>query len=394
MDDYRTLIKRAAADERTFLRLTLSGKLRKASAPWVRVVARPVLIKGRRHLQLSHFDATKDVTRNVPIERAAEELDRVLAMSFTRLHVQTTERDLHVKVSRKGDATVTESKPSSPAAEPSLEHDRAKPRPLAASDAFLQAVGITGDSGRVLGGMHGKFAQVSEFLRLLDQSLASAGIESGPLSVVDCGCGSAYLTFAACHYLNDVRGIDSRVVGVDTSAERVAKCLKQRDLLTWTSIDFIRSSIADFAPTEPPHLVLSLHACDTATDAALARGVLWGSRILLAAPCCQHELHKQLRSDAFRAVLRHGVLRERLADVLTDALRAAALRVMGYRADVIEFVSPEATSKNLMIRAERRSAPGDAAAVAEYLALRDAWHVAPAIERLLGERFTALLAPR
>ena len=151
------------------------------------------------------------------------------------------------------------------------------------------------------------------------------------------------------------------------------------------------SRISEFAPVEPPDLVLSLHACDTATDEAIAKAVQCGSRAVLAAPCCQHELHKQLDVTAFRAVTRNGILRERMADIVTDALRAAALRVMGYRTNVIEFISPEHTSKNLIIRAERAGTPGRAEAVTEYCALRDFWGVTPHLEGLLGDPFACFL---
>jgi SAM-dependent methyltransferase len=383
--DYKAVVKRAAADEKGFVRLTLSGRLRGDDTPWIKVTVRPVLIRGERRMQFSYFDAKKDVTKNFALDEAMGRLDEALSMGFGRVHVQTTSGELLARITRKGKVLMTEAKPSRAAAAPTLAHDRAKRRMLDAGDAFLQAIGITGKDGRVLGSMHGKFAQVNEFLRIMEQALGARGDGRGPVSVVDCGCGNATLTFAACHYLNHARGVRASVVGVDTNEELIDKCTKLRDRLGWKEIDFRRSSIAEYAPSAPPDIVLSLHACDTATDEAIAKGVLWGSRFLFAAPCCQHELHKQLRSEAFAAVLRHGVLRERLADILTDALRAAALRVMGYRTDVIEFVSPEATSKNVMIRAEKAGKPGDAAALREYLALKEHWKVEPAIERMLGE---------
>ncbi len=158
-------------------------------------------------------------------------------------------------------------------------------------------------------------------------------------------------------------------------------------------MDFRVSTIASAAVDPPPDVVMSLHACDTATDEAIARGVGWKSRVILAAPCCQHELHHALESAAFAGLLGHGLLRERLADILTDALRALALAVCGYRVATCQFVSPEATGKNLLLRAVLVRAPGDPDAVRDYLALRDFWNVTPAIERMLGENFRGLLSP-
>jgi hypothetical protein len=199
------------------------------------------------------------------------------------------------------------------------------------------------------------------------------------------------LTFAAARYLNGVRNVPARVVGIDVNAELISKCRALRDRLGLEGVEFRESTIAAFEPADRPDIVLSLHACDTATDDAIARGVAWRSRVILAAPCCQHELHGRLKADALRGVLRQGILAERLADLVTDAFRALALRVAGYRTSVIEFVSPESTSKNLMIRAESGGRRGGSGAVAEYVALKEFWGVTPAIETMLGDQFERLL---
>ena len=288
---------------------------------------------------------------------------------------------------------MTHGKASRQAREVPLAHDRVKRRLLSADDAFLRAIGIADANGRVLPSMQGKFTQVDGFLRIIEQVVDENDLARGPVTVVDCGCGSASLTFAAWHYLNDIRGIPASACGVDTSDELIRKCSDLRDSLGWKTLEFRASSIADFVPASPPDIVLSLHACDTATDEAVAKGVLWQSRVILAAPCCQHELHRKIRAPLFQPMLRHGVLRERLADLLTDTFRALVLRIMGYRTRVIEFVSPEHTSKNLMIRAERHLKPGDPAAVSEYQALKTWWSVEPVIQGMLGDAIRPYLTP-
>jgi SAM-dependent methyltransferase len=310
---------------------------------------------------------------------------------------------VHVRITKRGKTLITRGKPSASPAAASLSHDRSKRYPLAADrpDPFLQAIGIMGETGRVRASMQGKFHQINEFLRLMwevfDQGRrAEAARRSGdrpshPIHIVDCGCGNAYLTFAAYHYLNHLQGIAASVTGVDVRPEAIAHCRQLAQSLGWQGLDFHLSRIADFTPDAPPDIVVSLHACDTATDEAIAQGIIWGSRVILAAPCCQHELQEQLRAAVMRPVLRHGILKERTADILTDALRALALRIMGYRTEVVEFVSPEHTSKNLMIRATRESKPGDRALVREYQELKAFWGVKPAIETLLGDRLIALL---
>jgi SAM-dependent methyltransferase len=311
----------------------------------------------------------------------------VLALPFSQLHVQSTTGDLHVRITKKGRALIRRGKASRREREPVLAHDRRKPYPIPADghDSFLQAIGIMGRSGSVRAAMQGKFRQINEFLRLMEQMLSPEDLAERPLEIVDCGCGNAYLTFAAYHYLNDIKGIPAHVVGVDTNEEIIAKCRDLSASLGWEAVEFRVSRIREFAPERPPDLVLSLHACDTATDEAIAQGVHWGSRFILAAPCCQHELHDTLRAPLFQPVLRHGILKERTADILTDAFRALVLRIMGYRTDVVQFVDPEHTAKNLMIRAKKGLKLGDKAHVREYERLKEFWGVEPCIEGLLGQ---------
>lgn len=393
--DYREVVKAAVLEEQTFIKLILSKPLGRHEAPWTRITVRPVLVKGERVVQFSYFDGKKDITSNFSGGEAEARLDEALAMPFGQAHVQATSGDLQVRISRKGSAAIKRMMPSRHEDAPVLSHDRTKDQPLPPNtkDPFLRAARIVNKSGKMRAAMRGKFNQINEFLRIIDQVLGPDA-RPGPVRIADCGCGSAVLTFGAYHYLNHVRKTPARVVGMDTNEELIGKCLGLRDSLGWDGIEFHVSSIADFVPDEPTDIVLSLHACDTATDEAIAQGIKWGSGIILAAPCCQHELNDQLRSELLRAVLRHGILRERQADIVTDAFRALALRIMGYGTSVIEFVSPESTSKNLMIRAERGPKPGDADCAREYADLKDFWGVTPAIERMLGEEFKTLLKSR
>ena len=392
-DDYKALVKSAVLDEEAFLGLTLSQKLREDTNPWTKIRLRPVLIKERREMQFSYFDVKKHITKNFPADELQKRLDEVLAMPFSQIHVQSTLGDLHVRITRKGRALVTRGKPSSQGKPPALSHDRVKRYPLAVDtpDAFLQAIGVMNSQGQVRASMRRKFRQINEFLRIVEQTLPPSDLAPQPIHMVDCGCGSAHLTFAAYHYVNHLCGLPVHLVGIDMNQELIDKCCQLRDSLGWSGLEFHVSRIADFVPTVPPDMVLSLHACDTATDEAIAQGILWGSRVILAAPCCQHELHRQLQEPLFRPLLRYGILRERLADLLTDAFRALVLRIMGYRTQVIEFVSSEHTSKNLMIRAEKGLKPGDPAYVQEYKDLKEFWSISPVIEQLLGEEIQRFL---
>ncbi len=205
--DYKETIKHLVLDEDTFLRLTLKGTVRGQEVPWRRVVVRPVLIKNARHLQFSYFDARQDITKNYQDDEAIEKLDEVLAVPFSSISVQSTVEDVHVQVTKEGRAIFSRTKHNKGEQVVDLRHDASKELPLPAErpDAFLQALGIMNQQGKVLPSMQDKFSQINEFLKLLEHTGELERFEKMPVNMLDCGCGSAYLSFAVYHYLNDVR---------------------------------------------------------------------------------------------------------------------------------------------------------------------------------------------
>jgi SAM-dependent methyltransferase len=397
-ENYKDLIKRAVLDEDAFVRLTLKGIVRGPAAPWRQIVVRPVELRGRRQLQFSYFDEKKDISKNYYGAEAAARLDEALAIPFSSVVLQTAGEDVQVQLTKKGRAIVHRHRRAPAAAPPApdMAHNRAKALPLPPDrpDPFLRAIGIMNDQGQVRPHMQGKLAQINEFIKLVEAGGELERFERSPVRVLDAGCGSSYLTFAMYHYLNDIRGIPAQLEGVDVNAELIEKVAEQAQRLNFADICFACSSIGAYEPEQPPDMVIALHACDTATDEAIAQAIRWEARVLVCAPCCHHDLNEQLaaeRAEVFRPVLRHGILRERTGDILTDAFRALALRIMGYRADVIEFVAAEHTAKNLMIRAVKAVAPGDLQFVREYNDLKRFWGVTPHVEKLLGASFQELL---
>ncbi len=385
---YKEQIKHIALDEEKFMRLTMKGRPRDSAVPWRQVIVRPVLIKNDRHLQFSYFTEKQDITRNYRGSQASEKLDEILALPFNAISVQSTEQNLHVQITKKGKAIVHREKAPVSNPEPNLAHDLSKKLPLPADrpDPFLQTVGIMDEQGRIRPSMHGKFSQVNEFLKLLEHTNELDKFEKSPVNILDCGCGSAYLSFAAYHYLNDVRGIPARLMGIDVNETLIKKDNGESEQLGYADACFQRSSIIDYEPEVPPDIVLALHACDTATDEAIAQGIRRQSRLVLCAPCCHHQLQEQLQTvEPFEPVFRHGILKQRMGDILTDAFRALILRIMGYKTDVVEFVSPEHTDKNLMIRAVKRGQQDTAQFIQEYLDLKHYWGVTPYLETLLGD---------
>jgi SAM-dependent methyltransferase len=306
---------------------------------------------------------------------------------------------MQLRVTKNGDAQIHRSAPPSSGLVIARSHDRSKARLLDPSDPFLRAVGISDDQGRIKPSRKDKYRQVEEFLRALEPVLSEArdGADDGPLRVVDLGCGNAYLTFAAYRWLTDRHGLDVQLVGVDVRAEARRRNTELAVQLGWAdSVRFVEGTIEDADAGASPHLVFALHACDTATDDALARAVRWHAPVVLAAPCCHHDVQRQL-ADAgtpapYGPVNRHGILRERFADVLTDAVRAELMRLLGYRVEVVEFVESKHTPRNTLLRAVRTGAAPDPARSAEYVALISQWGIRPALQERLSEEVEVALA--
>lgn len=388
-------------DNAKLLHGVAGGRVRGFEPKWRRAEFRYVNLSKGLFLQFTTYDSSRAHVRNAPASsQAAKELiDEALAVGFRNWHIETQDGTLEVRITKKLKSSVTFRESSTEVDLRAVrEHDRQKSRLLPPSHPALQAIGFTDSQGKIRASKQSKYRQVDEFLRLMwgalkNQAAAIDKIESGrQLDMVDLGCGNAYLTFAALAYLRDIQGIDVRITGVDIRDEvRKRNNSIAHALGLGNCIEFVSSSIADFDPTMHPDAVLSLHACDTATDEALARAVNWKSAVVLAAPCCHHDIQRQLRRNAFldgwkSSLLKDGILAERLGDVLTDAARASLMRMNGYSVDVMQFVDPENTARNVMIRAtldagEQNRRRTDQSS--DYKALIDEWRIAPALDRML-----------
>jgi SAM-dependent methyltransferase len=393
--DYKQLVRAKILDRESLIRAIFSGEQKGTSLSWTKVVVRPVEIKGDIHLQFSYFDEKKDITKN-HLEDAAAKVDELLALPFRNIFVESRDGNLQVNISKKGKALVSEPKSTAvPVAD--LSHDRQKNKLLSAENAepFLKAVGIMTSDGKIRADMQRKFKQINEFLRLVDEIDSFQALSGQPIHIVDFGCGNAYLTFAIYYYLHDILKLDAHVTGVDIKADLIESHQKKAQSLGWSQLNFVVGHIAEYKPQVIPNVVIALHACDTATDDALAQGIQWESKLIVCAPCCQHELQEQMSHvpmpTSLLPVFHDGILFERMGDILTDTFRANILRIMGYRTDVTQFVPIEHTAKNLMIRSVKTSSPGNARWVEEYKNLKSFWKVRPYLEKILGESYTAYL---
>ena len=388
MSEFTELLTPLLLDDERLVRAVAGGRRRGAEGRWRRVEVRYVDLSAGRRLQVTSYDDTQAFTDNHADAAAA--VAELAELPFTNWHVETTEATHQLRITKKGKVLAHRS--AATREQPGRSHDRAKERLLAEGSAVLRELGLADERGRIKPSRQAKYRQVEEFVRALSAAIDD-GLETGalrratdadPLRVVDLGCGNAYLTFAALAHLTD-RGIPVRMIGVDVKQQSHDHNSAVAERLGWSDrISFVVGDIASAELPEQPDVVLALHACDTATDDALARALAWEAGLVLAAPCCHHDLAAQLRSvevsPAQTLLLRDGILRERLADTLTDAVRAAILRTRGYRADVVEFVPSEHTPRNTLLRAVRTgvAAPSDA-----YDDLVGTWHVTPRLATLL-----------
>ena len=380
----------------TLVRAVASGRQKAARPQWRRVELRYVDLKAGRHLQVTTYDATQAHTHNyAPGDEARDAVDALLDLPFANWHVDTVTQTHQLRVTKPNHAVVHTVERESPV-EVEHAHDRDKDRLLPADDPLFRALGLADGEGRIKPSRQAKVRQVEEFLRLLDSAITAA-LEKGhlrrptaedPLRVVDLGCGNAYLTLAAHRFLSDLRGVPVRLTGVDVkeqSREHNTRVAAELGI----DAEFLVGSISGADLDPAPEVVLALHACDTATDEALARAVEWEAPLVLAAPCCHHDVAAQLRRAPtpapYAMLTRHGILRERLADTLTDGLRASLLRQQGYKVDVVQFVESQHTPRNTMLRATRTSRPVAGGGVRkEYDELVAAWGITPRLAVLLG----------
>ena len=380
------------ANLESLVRVVLSGERRNMVPPAERIDIRPVLIKEKLMLQIASNDGRAVTTKNIDFNSTV--ISDLLDSGFANILVESTDSAISIRVTKKGEAQIHYEKVNKTQ---DLNHDRKKDRLLDSADPYLVEVGISDLTGQVKPSRQDKYRQVEEFLRILAPALESA-ISAGqikapsddsPLEIVDLGCGNAYLTFATHQYLIS-KGIPVHVTGIDIreqARERNSQIAKKLGIEK--SIEFKADEIARVGGSQVD-IAIALHACDTATDDAIAWAVKSNAGLVLVAPCCQHDLQSKLKElpEPWPLVTKHGILKERLADILTDSIRAQILRLLGYRTDVIEFIGGEHTPKNLLIRAVNTKAKPEQIEITRYQEMLKELGVVPALAERLGDSFT------
>ena len=355
-----------------------------------KAVLRPVMIGGRLLFQESRYIGTKVFHRNLTAEEAVQDVLQSLEKEFKQMELQAVSFRATVLVSKKGKITVKRKKLIQDGAGgtntsreekgtgkreirmPDLSHNRAK-RYILKEDVpvdFLIDLGVQTKEGRIVHKRYDKFKQINRFLEFIEDILPILPKER-TVHIIDFGCGKSYLTFAMYYYLKELKGYDVRITGLDLKEDVIRTCNRLKEKYGYSGLTFLKGDISTFEGSGPVDMVVTLHACDTATDYALYKAVSWGASVILSVPCCQHELNGQIDSELLAPVLQYGLLRERIAALLTDGIRAQLLEQMGYETQILEFIDMEHTPKNILIRAvkkrERRPAGKKLRELMEFL---------------------------
>ncbi len=354
------------------------------SIPFKKVI-RKIVIKGKPLYQVTEHYQQKVLHWNLDPLACSALVDASLPKCYLQGVFQMTSAYFHVLGGKNKQLKVIKKDLSQTTTEDhlSLSHNRKKNYSLQDGVAipFLVELGLMEANGKVIAKKYDKFKQINKFIELVSDVLPYLP-KDRPIEIVDFGCGKASLTFALYHYLHHIEKREISMTGFDLKADVIEQCQAVADRLQYSSLKFVLGDINRYIPKEKVHLVISLHACDTATDAALEKAVKWNADVILCIPCCQHELYGQIKSAELKSILRHGILKERFAAIATDAARADILETLGYDVQISEFIDLEHTPKNLMLRGIRqKSAEREQHAKKRYLSLKEALHIHPSIEK-------------
>lgn len=318
--------------------------------PYERILVKPLIIKNEHVIQFECFKGPQAFHENLSPGEGVARLANWAARGYKSLKLYTQSYDYDLLINRKGQASVKRQ----PASKTRVlgGHDRKKQYILEDGQPvdYLIALGVMDDSGKVYKKKYDKFRQLNRFLEFVEDCLPS--LDKGrQVRILDFGCGKAYLTFALYHYLVQVKGFDVEIIGLDLKTDVIAYCNEVAKNVKYQGLKFLEGDIRDFDQEGQIDMVVTLHACDNATDEALAKGVMWGAKVILSVPCCQHEFFKQLNQPSLDPILKHGILRDKMNSLVTDSLRGLALEALGYEVQMLEFIDMTHTPKNVMIRA-------------------------------------------
>ena len=380
MKEIRELLEQSLNIE--FLTATLSNPKEKGGAKKVKV--RPILKKDTLLFQCEEHKNNQVFHENYEAAKAVSVLTDYMEQ-FKQMQLETKKFRANVLVSKKGKVTIQKKQQSGCVKEVDLSHNRTKKYILQEGIAvpFLQDLGVMTSDGKIVRTKFDKFRQINRFLEFIEDILPQLA-KDREVTILDFGCGKSYLTFAMYYYLHELKKYDVRIIGLDLKTDVINHCNELAVKYGYEKLRFMEGNIADYTGVDAVDMVVTLHACDTATDFALDKAVGWNAKVILSVPCCQHELNEQIQNDILEPVLKYGLIKERMAALITDAMRAEYLENSGYDAQILEFIDMEHTPKNILIRAVKTGRKKDNGE--KIKACEEFFHVAPTLGKLLEER--------
>lgn len=370
--------------QKNLIDLTISGLKKKNEELPVKIKVRPVAMKDKIEYQVSEFIGRKVFHKNYKKDELKKKITDWMQEDYKQAQFTMTDATAQI-LSGKHSQTVKYKKCKEVRVQRDLSHNRTKRYilPEGTPVGFLIDLGVMTKEGKIVRQKYDKYRQINRFLEFVEDILPQLSKEREQ-TIIDFGCGKSYLTFAMYYYLKELKGYDIRIIGLDLKEDVIAHCNELKDKYGYGKLSFLVGDIASYTDVDAVDMVVTLHACDTATDYALAKAVQWGAKVILSVPCCQHEANRMMENELLQPVLQYGILKERMAAIMTDAVRANLLTAKGYDTQILEFIDMEHTPKNLLIRAVYTGK--DSKNAAEALKnMEEALHLNLTLNKLLGE---------
>lgn len=380
MDELKILLEQILNIE--FIQAVISNPRLKEGV--LKIKVRPVQLKDQLFYQLESFTKTQAFHENLKKQETIEKLIQYME-EFRQLQVSTEKENYTILVSKKGKVTIQKKKNKDGKKAIAMTHNRTKKYILqeGMQVPFLQDLGVMTLEGKIVRSRFDKFRQINRFLEFIEDILPK--LEKGrELTILDFGCGKSYLTFAVYYYLHELKNYDIKVIGLDLKKEVIEHCNELAKKYGYKKLSFLVGDIADYEGVSQVDMVVTLHACNTATDYALAKAIGWNAQVILSVPCCQHELNGQIYAEELAPLMEYGLLKERFAALVTDGLRAKYLEASGYETQVLEFIDMEHTPKNILLRAVKVGKKNKQAET-EIEKCREFLHAQPTLGKLLEE---------
>lgn len=370
--------------QKNLIDLTISGLKKKNEELPVKIKVRPVAMKDNIEYQVSEFIGRKVFHKNYKKDELKKKITDWLQEDYKQAQFTMTDATAQI-LSGKHSQTVKYKKCKEVRVQRDLSHNRTKRYilPEGTPVGFLIDLGVMTKEGKIVRQKYDKYRQINRFLEFVEDILPQLSKEREQ-TIIDFGCGKSYLTFAMYYYLKELKGYDIRIIGLDLKEDVIAHCNELKDKYGYGKLSFLVGDIASYTDVDAVDMVVTLHACDTATDYALAKAVQWGAKVILSVPCCQHEANRMMENELLQPVLQYGILKERMAAIMTDAVRANLLTAKGYDTQILEFIDMEHTPKNLLIRAVYTGKDSENAAEA-LKNMEEALHLNLTLNKLMGE---------